>query len=116
MKNVSKLLLVLSAAAAIPMLSFAAEGANPAKESAESAQRAVVGSMSDGEIKKIDKDAGTITIKHGPLANLEMPPMTMVFRVKDAAMLAQVKPGDKVKFSVEKFNGALTVMAIEAVK
>ncbi|PWF41539.1 RND transporter [Massilia glaciei] len=116
MKNPSKLLLALATVAAIPMLSFAAEGANPAKESAGITQKAAAEPMADGEIKKIDKDAGKITIKHGPLASLNMPPMTMVFRVKDAAMLDQVKPGDKVKFSVEKLNGALTVTAFEAVK
>lgn len=72
--------------------------------------------MADGEVQKVDKDTGKITIKHGPLANLDMPGMTMVFRVKDSAMLEQVKAGDKVKFNVEKLNGALTVMAIEAAK
>lgn len=116
MKKASKLLLVLAAAAAVPMFSLAAESANQAKESADSAQKAAAAPMSDGEIKKVDKDAGKITIKHGPLANLDMPGMTMVFRVKDAAMLDQVKAGDKVKFNAEKKNGALTVTAIEAVK
>ena len=70
--------------------------------------------MSDGEIKKVDKGAGKITVKHGPLVNLDMPPMTMVFKVKDAAMLDQVKAGDKVKFIVEKINGALTITTIQA--
>ena len=45
--------------------------------------------LSDGEVRKVDKDAKKITIKHGPLANLDMPPMTMVFQVKDPAMLAR---------------------------
>lgn len=72
--------------------------------------------MSSGEVKKIDKDAGKITIKHGPLANLGMPAMTMVFRVKDAAMLDQVKQGDQINFVAEKANGALTVTKIEAAK
>ncbi|WP_407928306.1 copper-binding protein [Collimonas silvisoli] len=70
--------------------------------------------MSAGEVKKIDKEAGKITIKHGPLANLEMPPMTMVFRVKDPIMLDQVKPGDKINFVAEKANGALTVTQLQA--
>jgi Cu/Ag efflux protein CusF len=69
--------------------------------------------LSDGEVRKIDKDAKKITIKHGPLANLEMPPMTMVFQVKDPAMLDQVKAGDKVKFQAEKVGGAFTVTKIE---
>ncbi|MGQ0546726.1 MAG: copper-binding protein [Betaproteobacteria bacterium] len=72
--------------------------------------------LSDGEIRKVDKSAKKITIKHGPLANLDMPPMTMVFRVKDPAMLDQVKPGDKVKFQAEKVGSALTVTKIEPAK
>ncbi|AMO96337.1 copper binding periplasmic CusF family protein [Collimonas fungivorans] len=70
--------------------------------------------MSSGEVRKIDKEAGKITIKHGPLANLGMPPMTMVFRVSDPALLDQVKPGDKIDFVAEKANGALVVTKIQA--
>src|ERR1700693_3383108 len=73
-----------------------------------------VSGMSSGEVKKVDKDTGKITIKHGPLANLGMPAMTMVFHVKDAAMLDQVKQGDQINFVAEKVNGALTVTKIEA--
>lgn len=69
--------------------------------------------LSDGEVRKVDKDAKKITIKHGPLANLDMPPMTMVFQVKEPAMLDQVKAGDKIKFQAEKVGGAFTVTKIE---
>jgi Cu(I)/Ag(I) efflux system protein CusF len=72
--------------------------------------------LSDGEVRKVDNDAKKITIKHGPLANLDMPPMTMVFQVKDPAMLDKVKAGDKVKFQVEKVGGALTLTQIEPAK
>ena len=72
--------------------------------------------LSDGEIRKVDKDAKKITIKHGPLANLDMPAMTMVFQVKDAAMLDQVKAGDKVRFQAEKVGGTFTVTRIERAK
>jgi Cu(I)/Ag(I) efflux system periplasmic protein CusF len=65
--------------------------------------------MSEGEVRKVDKNAGKVTIKHGPLANLDMPSMTMVFRVKDPAMLDQVKEGDKIKFSADRIDGAITV-------
>lgn len=71
---------------------------------------------STGEVRKVDKAAKKITIKHGPLQNLEMPPMTMVFQVKDPAMLDQVKAGDKVKFQAEKVGGALTVTQIAPAK
>ena len=69
-------------------------------------------SMSEGEVRKMDKDAQKITIKHGPLKNLDMPPMTMVFRVNDAAMLDAVKKGDKVKFVAENVGGQFVVTEI----
>lgn len=72
--------------------------------------------MVEGEIRKIDKDAGKLTIRHGEIKNLGMAPMTMVFRVKDAAMLGQVKVGDKVNFAAEKVNGMITVVKLDAAK
>ena len=71
--------------------------------------------LTDGEIRKVDKDAKKITLKHGPISNLDMPAMTMVFQVKDPALLDQVKAGDKVKFAAEKLGGAFTVTRIEKV-
>ncbi len=72
--------------------------------------------MAAGEVRKVDKEAGKITIKHGPLSNLDMPAMTMVFRVKDPAMLDRVKVGDKIHFIAENSGGALTVVQLEIVK
>ncbi len=72
--------------------------------------------LSEGEVRKIDMDAKKITLRHGPIANLGMPPMTMVFQVKDPALLATVKTGDKVKFAVDKVEGAYTVIQLEPVK
>jgi len=72
--------------------------------------------LTDGEIRKVNKDAKKLTIKHGPIGNLDMPGMTMVFQVKDPAMLDQVKAGDKVKFAVDKINGAYVVTRIEPPK
>lgn len=69
--------------------------------------------MSSGEIVKVDKAQSKLTIKHGPLANLNMPGMTMVFKAKDAAMVEQVAAGDKVNFIAEKVDGALVVTALE---
>jgi Cu/Ag efflux protein CusF len=69
--------------------------------------------LADGEVKKVDRDASKITLKHGPIRNLDMPAMTMVFLVKDPALLEKVKPGDKVSFAAEKIGGAYTVTAIE---
>ncbi|HDR8911274.1 TPA: copper-binding protein [Burkholderia multivorans] len=70
-------------------------------------------SMSHGEIKKVDAANGKLTIKHGPLENLGMEAMTMVFKVKDPAMLSQVKVGDKIDFVAEEVNGALTVAKLQ---
>lgn len=72
--------------------------------------------MIDGEVRKVDKEAKKITIKHGPMKSLDMPGMTMVFQVKDPSILDQVKAGDKVKFQAEKFGGAFTVTGIEPAK
>jgi Cu/Ag efflux protein CusF len=69
--------------------------------------------LSEGEIRKVDKAAGKLTIKHGPLENLGMPAMTMIFRVKEPAMLDQVKPGDRIRFLVEKVDGAFTVTKLQ---
>lgn len=69
----------------------------------------------EGEVRKVDTDAKKITLKHGDIPNLEMTGMTMVFRVSDPALLAKVKPGDKVQFTADKVDGALTVMSIAPV-
>jgi Cu/Ag efflux protein CusF len=70
----------------------------------------------EGEVRKVDKAAQKITLKHGPIKNLDMPGMTMVFQVQDAALLDQVKAGDQVRFTVDKINGAYVVLSIEPVK
>jgi Cu/Ag efflux protein CusF len=72
--------------------------------------------MSDGEVRRVDKDARKITLRHGPLANLDMPAMTMVYQVKEPAMLDQVKAGDKVKFRAEKIGEVYTLTRIETAK
>ncbi|MDH5540163.1 MAG: copper-binding protein [Rhizobacter sp.] len=70
--------------------------------------------MTSGEVRKIDAGAKKITIKHGEIKNLDMPPMTMVFQVKDAALLNKAKAGDKVQFSVERTaEGAFVVTDIQ---
>lgn len=68
--------------------------------------------MAEGEVRKIDKDQGKLTVKHGEIKNLEMPPMTMVFRVKDKAMLDKLHEGEKIKFSAEKIDGNFTITQI----
>ena len=72
--------------------------------------------LTDGEVRKMDPKTQTITLAHGPIKNLDMPGMTMVFKVSTPALLAKVKVGDKVKFHAEAPKGAMTVTAIELAK
>lgn len=72
--------------------------------------------MADGEIRKVDMDNKKITIKHGVIKSLDMPGMTMVFQVKNAALLNKVKEGDKVRFSAEKAGSAIVITDIQPAK
>jgi Cu/Ag efflux protein CusF len=69
--------------------------------------------MSHGEVKKVDTASGKLTIKAGPTENLGMDAMTMVFKVKDPAMLSQVKVGDNIDFAAEEVNGVVTVSKLQ---
>lgn len=86
-------------------------------KSAKSAPAASTASaMADGEVRKVDKDAGKITLKHGPIQSLDMPAMSMVFRAQDPAMLDAVKVGDKVRFKADKIQGAYTITEMQPAK
>ena len=111
----------LSLLAATALLSLGAShfahGAETAsKDSVKTEQAAAATDMTDGEIRKVDKDAKKITIKHGEIKNLDMPAMTMVFQVKDPAMLEKVQSGDKVKFKVIKSDSGFVVTEIQSGK
>ncbi len=105
------LAIVISAAssAAFAQDSHAGHGAH----AGHAAAAAAAAELTDGEVKKIDKDAGKITLRHGEIKNLNMAAMTMVLRVKDAAMLDEVQVGDKVRFAADRVNGALTVVQLQ---
>ncbi len=72
--------------------------------------------MAEGEVQKIDKEMSKLTIKHGELKNLGMPAMTMVFRVKDPAILDRVNVGDHVRFIADSTRGSLVVTRLEIMK
>ncbi|MDZ4281224.1 MAG: copper-binding protein [Hydrogenophaga sp.] len=72
--------------------------------------------MTDGEIRKIDKENGKITIKHGEIKHMDMPPMSMVFNVKDKAMLDKVQVGEKIQFIVIQDAGKMVVTDIKGAK
>ncbi len=71
--------------------------------------------LADGEVRRVNAAGQEITLRHGDIKNLDMPPMTMVFKVKDTALLEKVKAGDKVRFTADKINGTYTVLSIEPV-
>ena len=98
-----------------PVADHAAHHA-PALDTSGAAGAKAAAPLADGEVRKVDKEQGKLTLKHGPIASLDMPSMTMVFKVAEPKMLDSLKPGDKVKFAAGDVNGALTVTLIEAVK
>lgn len=101
----------LALGVALPMSGFA-----QAVVPVASAQAPASDLLTDGEIKKVDAETGKVTIKHGPIQNLDMPGMTMVFTARDKALLASLKPGDKVKFVAADEGGKLVVTEIHAVR
>ena len=92
-------------------------GAPMAKDDAKmTKQMAASADMTDGEVRKVDKENKKITLKHGVIKNLDMPGMTMVFGIKDAGMLDSLKAGDKVKFKAEQTGTAIVVTEIQPAK
>ena len=83
---------------------------------AASSPAAATDEMTDAEVRKVDIDAAKLTLKHGDIKSLEMPAMTMVFNVRDKAMLGQVKAGDKVKFKAVNEAGKFTVTDLKVVR
>lgn len=88
-------------------------GSALAQAPAAAASPAPQAELSEGEITRWDPRTLRLTLKHGEIKNLEMPPMTMVFRVADASVVGDLKPGDKVRFRAEQVSGAYHVQRIE---
>ena len=109
----AKVIIQLFAAALIAAPVYAQTTSDHASHHADSAAKSPA---TDGEVRKVDKSAGKLTIRHGEIRNLEMPAMTMVFTAKDPTMLDGLKEGDKIKFIADKVNGIYTVTAVEVVK
>jgi Cu/Ag efflux protein CusF len=108
-------LLATSVALTMPVASHAADE-HDAMHDAMHAGHAQAGDgnlISEGEVKKVDKSAGKLTIKHSELKNLDMPAMTMVFRVRDKTILEQVRQGDHIRFVAEQIDGKLTVTRLD---
>lgn len=106
---------ILSIALLVATSASIAQTAAPAPGAATKPVQAMT-DMVAGEVRKVDKDARKITLRHAEIKQLDMPAMSMVFQVKDPAMLDKVKAGDKVKFKAENAGGAMTLTEIETVK
>lgn len=113
MKNIKSLLVIATLLCNVTLSYAASHAAAPAAATAAASSTLP---MVDAEVRKVDLENKKVTLKHGDIKNLDMPGMTMVFQVKDAAMLEKVKAGDRVKFTADKVNGAYTVLSIEVAK
>ena len=114
----ASLALVLSAAIASPAWAASHQGGHGShgdhgKAATTASTQATAGEMTDGEVRKVDKEAGKLTLKHADIKSLDMPAMTMVFVVKDKAMLDKLKAGDKIKFKAINDAGKYTVTEIQ---
>lgn len=74
---------------------------------------AAVAAKAQAEVRRVDLATGRVQLRHGPIANLDMPPMTMVFRVAKPSMLEGLKEGDRILFTAERIDGAYTVTSLE---
>ena len=121
MKAISKLTLTIAMAAAGAFASaqdntHAGHGGHQAHTSHAGHaghQAASPADLTEGEVRKVDKETGKLTLRHGEIRNLNMAAMTMVLRVQDPAILEQVKVGDKVRFAADRINGAVTIVQLE---
>ncbi len=117
MKSVLKLFILWLLAAGITSIGIAADNGTGSIKPADKINHDTInGDKAQAEVQGIDNIEGKVTLKHGPLKKLNMPGMSMDFKVKDPTMLNHIKKGDKVDFTVENVEGELIVTEIEAVK
>ena len=113
-RNIMKVNRILFALALVGASLAHAQSNEPVDHAAHHAQPAGdQGLLSEGEVRKVNREAGKVTLRHGPLANLGMPAMTMVFAVADPKLLDGLNEGDKVRFTADKKEGKFVVTAIE---
>ena len=110
MNTTQRILLIstLAMGVALPMAGHAQTSPNPSQVAAPASD-----SMTDGEVKKIDPDNGKVTLKHGDIKSLDMPGMTMVFTVRDKALLDKTRVGAKVRIQVVSENGQMVVTELQ---
>ncbi|MBE7941240.1 MULTISPECIES: copper-binding protein [Ramlibacter] len=116
MKAPQRVLCALFAAAAVAHAQQpAASEPDPAAHHPAAGAQAGAPLLSEGEVRKVDPELGKVTLRHGPLTNLDMPGMTMVFTATDKKLLDGLKPGDKVRFTADRKDGVFVVTALEVV-
>ena len=113
--------ITVASAAAVPSAAWAAcdhckGGADKVQGQALAQATGAASDMTDGEVRKVDKEGGRVTLKHADIKSLDMPGMTMVFSVRDKALLDAVKTGDKVRFKAVNEAGKFTVTEIQVVQ
>ncbi len=85
-------------------------------ESAKAVEAQPASSLSEGEIRRLESESGKLTIRHGEIRNLDMPPMTMVFTARDKALLAGLKVGDRIRFVASNEGGRYLITEIQLVQ
>ncbi len=99
---------------AAPLAAWAQTGTDHSHHAAAPAKSAALAAdQAEGEVRKLDLDAGKVTLKHGEIKSLDMPPMTMVFTAADKTLLAPLKVGDKVRFKAVHEAGKYVVTDIQ---
>jgi Cu/Ag efflux protein CusF len=98
-------------------LAFQADADASEKRAAGKEVKSVAGPVwTDGEVLRVDKGRGSVTIKHGPMPKFDMPAMAMPYQVKDKSALDQLKPGDRIRFDADSVGGVFTVVRLEKLK
>ncbi len=113
MKTQMNTLLAITALALLAPLTATADDTHHKPAAAAATAGAASADMTDGEVRKVDMESGKLTLRHADIKSLDMPAMTMVFVVKDKAMLDKLKAGDKVKFKAINDAGKFTVTEIQ---
>ncbi|MEO7938853.1 MAG: copper-binding protein [Burkholderiaceae bacterium] len=116
MKKVINTLFTSMAFAALSAVAIGVSAQTAPATGAKTEKAAATADLTDAVVRKVDKEQGKVTLKHEAIKNLDMPPMTMVFAVRDKAMLDTVKTGDKVRFKAVDDNGKIVVMELTAAK
>ncbi|MBW6496218.1 MAG: copper-binding protein [Burkholderiaceae bacterium] len=100
--------------AALALLPFASRAAQPGFAAATTVAGSTTSApLVDGLVKRVDPAAGRVTIAHGPIPNIGMPAMTMVFKLKDPSWGARLKVGEQIRFSADEVGGQLIVTRLE---